>query len=280
MKTKSKKMQATLIVAVLLALIVAIFAMAGTTYAKYITTGSTQAKQATVAKWGYVVTVNADDLFGSNYTYNSTDKASTVVKSDGVAVKASSSTLAPGTSGKMTITIKGNAEVLSKISFKPIDDVTTTDIYLKSYSDDKNEGTQNSDGYYPVKWTVSLSTNGGTDTKVLEDAQITDVVKYFTDSTATSHAEILNKEIDPSSTAEINYVYTISWAWAFGTSDGKVSGNDNYDTILGNYSNGGKSGSTLKDSNGNIVTVADENISKTLQFGLTATIEQIQAVKS
>ena len=41
--------------------------MGAMTYSKYITSDNTGTQQATAANWGFVVTVNADDLFASSF---------------------------------------------------------------------------------------------------------------------------------------------------------------------------------------------------------------------
>ena len=59
-----KKHTKGIIVTACLLLTMAILAMATLTFARY-TTSDNVSKQATVAKWGYVVTVNSDNLFGT-----------------------------------------------------------------------------------------------------------------------------------------------------------------------------------------------------------------------
>jgi hypothetical protein len=270
MKTKSKKMQATLIVAVLLALIVAIFAMAGTTYAKYVTTSSHDTKQVTVAKWGYVVTINADDLFSSDYTYDSTKKVSTVAESgSGVAVKASSSTLAPGTTGEMTFSITGTAEVPSKISF---DTTFTDEVYL--------------DDYYPVVWTLEETTSNNSLSGKKTSGHLEEVLTTLKSLTFTEGVG-----------SQKSYSYKLSWNWVFEATDNKDDSNAK-DTALGylssistKYSDYGITSSsnilTLPstfstelgaDNIASIKNYAGKNACVNVDFSFKITVEQEQTV--
>ena len=61
---KTNRNTRLIILAVILALVVLLMCIGGSTLARYITSKSTTGNQATVAKWGYVVTVETKDLFG------------------------------------------------------------------------------------------------------------------------------------------------------------------------------------------------------------------------
>ena len=104
----------TVIIALLLALI-AILSFGGYTLSKFVTSGGSTGK-AQVAKWGYTMEIDGGNLFGKNYKFD--DKASKVTKdTTGLTVKASGdyNVIAPGTTGSMTFTIGGQAEVKALI---------------------------------------------------------------------------------------------------------------------------------------------------------------------
>jgi hypothetical protein len=234
MKTKKRTIKVTVIVAVLLALIIAIFAMAGTTFAKYVTSQSTT-NQATVAKWGYVITVDADNMFSKNYDYNSKSDQSTTLAtgttstgaSIEVASNSDSNVVAPGTTGSMSFSITGSAEVLSQItvSFTPTinsEEKYTSDVYLSGNS---------ITDYYPIKWTLEETVNGTkNETNPVNAGKLSDVVDYLSNSSATKHADFLGTK---TANTSLNYKYTLTWVWAFENTETNA---DKYDTVLGSIS--------------------------------------------
>ena len=107
--------KAAVIIALLLALI-ALLCYGGYTLSKYVT-GSSKTGTAQVAKWGYTMKVDGSNLFGKNYKFDGVASKATA-DSDGLTVKASGdyNVIAPGTTGSMTFTIKGHAEVKALIA--------------------------------------------------------------------------------------------------------------------------------------------------------------------
>ena len=184
----------------------AILAMATLTFARY-TTSDNVNKQATVAKWGYVVTVNSDNLFGTKY--GNPQNNYVTVKADGTSIvsSGSSNVIAPGSKDSMTIQITGQAEVLSSLTFSLSGD--SADVVLTKTGDESNK-------YRPIKWTLNDGSN--------------DLVKDAT-------LEQLKTALEGQSSASIrantpvNKSYTLSWAWA-------LEGNNEYDTYLGKIANG------------------------------------------
>lgn len=199
-ETKTRKK--SVILAAIVLLLIAVIALGATTYAKYITSANTTA-QATVAKWGFTVTANADDFFSD--AYNKGEKVDATVEGTAVDVKASGLTVAPGTRGSMTVTLNGSAEVKAQLKVT----AEGTDVALKD--------AEGSVVYNPVKWTLKKG-----NTAVVTDGTLDAVVEALKDTKATY--EVGAKVEDE--------VYTISWAWAF---DGQ---NDAYDTILGQFADG------------------------------------------
>lgn len=235
---KKKKMLVILSIVLMLTMVVG---MGAFTFAKYVTT-QTAGDQADAAEWGFVITADASDLFGTDYTLSGTGTSATVVPTgSGVAVKATGTgnVVAPGTTGSMTFSISGEAEVRAKVSLEL---AATTDIHL--------------DTYYPVKWT--LKENG---TSVRTDVTLSEALTALESSVDGIGSKAPG--------TEVNKTYVISWAWAFD------SGNNQSDTVLGLLA-GGK---TVEQINGiyGANTVEAGKYGTSIAFGFTVTVEQTQS---
>ena len=205
-KNSNKK---SVFVIALLLLLVAVIGFGGYTMSKYISSKSDNGT-ANVAKWGFEVTANGDGLFGKEYKYDAGKNASIVNNAAGVSltVKADNeeSRVAPGTTGSMTFSITGTAEVKSKIEVS----LSGNDVVLKYTATGVTNGE-----YAPVKWTLKKKDatdpllNGGT------FAQLT------------TELAKLNATVEANATYANAGEYTIEWAWAY------ESGNDALDTFLG-----------------------------------------------
>ncbi len=207
----------TVIIALLLALI-AILSFGGYTLSKFVTSGGSTGK-AQVAKWGYKMEIDGSNLFGKNYKYDGV--ASKVTKNaDGLTVKASGdyNVIAPGTTGSMTFTIGGQAEVKALIAMgiEPIKDVT-----LKLQKSDGEEIV-----YNPVKWTLKKNTHvisGMENTTLHKVAGAFHDMIYNSASSVKKPGDVLEKT-----------TYELVWAWAFeGTETFTGITADELDTILG-----------------------------------------------
>ena len=215
--TQKKNNRRSIFVIGLLLMLVAVIGFGGYTLSKYVTKKSTDAN-ATVAKWGFTVDADASGLFGKDYAYDTT-KANSIVN-DGtgtLTVSASANRVAPGTTGSMTFSIQGKAEVLASINLQ----MTNTKDVVLNYTNDNVAGT----AYAPVKWTLTESVNGQTATTVIENTTLADL------------AVELNKKFNNKEQAigtEVNVTYTRTWAWAFTSGDE----NDTLDTLLGMVANG------------------------------------------
>lgn len=201
----NKKQKRTATIASMAALLAVVLGMGGQTFAKYIST-ETATAQATVAKWGVVVSVNADKLFAEKYEDSKID----AVGDDVVSLSAGTNVIAPGSSGEFTVIVTGQPEVASKIS------VATTgsaDVELK--------GTTGGVGftYNPVKWTI---TNNVTSTSEANKT-LNDVL--------TTISSVAGNYV-PGVSAAVNFNYTFKWSWDF--IDDTTT--NNRDTVLGNYS--------------------------------------------
>jgi hypothetical protein len=253
-KTNNKK-KGILIVALLLALIIAIFAMAGTTFAKYVTSTSVQTNSATVAKWGYVVSADATDLFSSKYDAKTTNDKTYAEKGDnGVAISSSANVVAPGAKGEMTFSVEGQAEVLSKLTIA-VDTTTLSNISLTkaAVGEEGKEGYVAAEDYYPITWTLTK-----VDTKNTGD-------DYNWTKTFTKLADVATQLNSESKTidvgTEINQNYTLSWVWEFDNTSTNKNANL-YDTNLGLIADG--------------KTVDGYTANYTVAFNLNITVEQIQ----
>lgn len=236
---KKKKMLVILSIVLMLTMVVG---MGAFTFAKYVTT-QTAGDQANTAQWGFVITADASNLFGTKYTLPEGGTSATVVETgNGVAVKATGegNIVAPGTTGSMTFSISGKAEVRAKVSLKLA--ATTKDIYL--------------DTYYPVKWTIKE--NG---TEIYSDKTLSDALTF------------LKSKVDEIGSiapgTEVNKTYVISWAWAFD------SGNNQSDTVLGLLA-GGKTEEQINAIYGEN-TVEAGKYGTSIDFGFTVTVEQTRS---
>lgn len=212
--TKSRKNSKPLILVAMLLMIALVLGMGAMTYSKYVSEQKVPAKQATAAKWGYVVTVNAENLFGSAYESGVT----TTVNAATNEVLATADiggnrglVVAPGTSGYMTITVTGSSEVRAALTIDVVG--TPEEIYLK-----KN----GSEDYYPVVWT--LTNESTTPATELESGKLSDVIAKLESASST---------LNPGGTASVNY--KLSWEWA----DHVDAATDTKDTAIGLYATSG-----------------------------------------
>ena len=213
--TQKKNNRKSILVIGLLLMLVAVIGFGGYTLSKYVTKKSTDAS-ANVAKWGFTATADASNLFGKDYAYDTT-KTSSVVNDGTGTLTVSANTanrtnrVAPGTTGSMTFTVTGTAEVKAqiKIEMKNMKDITL------DYTNDGAAGTQ----YAPVKWTLKKNNAPVPNAENVTLA----VLATKLNSTETYNAN----------TAKVEDTYTIEWTWAFSTS----AENDILDTLLGMSAN-------------------------------------------
>ena len=200
-KKENKKMKKGLMIGALAVLLGVVGYTGGQTFAKYISTVELPSQSATVAKWGLTANAVATEMFGTKYNEVADTVAKVTTTDSGLVVKAATSTgniVAPGTSGQMTITLSGQAEVDAKVTFA----ATLVDISL--------------DTYHPISWTVTRATNGGAATKEVDAKVGAEVESYFDGLTFKYQAA-----------ETLNEVFVVSWVWAF------EQGHDVEDTKLG-----------------------------------------------
>ena len=213
----------TVIIALLLALI-AILSFGGYTLSKFVTSGGSTGK-AQVAKWGYTMKIDGSNLFGKNYKFDGVASKATQ-ETKGLTVKASGdyNVIAPGTTGSMTFTIGGQAEVVALIAMgiDPQKDVT-----LKMQKAGGGEIV-----YNPVKWTLKKKTKTQPDMIALpgmKETTLHGVAGAFHDMIYNSASSVKN----PGDVLE-ETTYELVWEWPYegtGTFEGVTA--DELDTILG-----------------------------------------------
>ncbi len=201
-----KDLKKPLILAGMALLLTLIGVTGASTYAKYVTSQEVPSQQATVAKWGYVVTVNTDNLFGTNYAKDG-ETTNAVVNKDGtiiVSSTADTNVIAPGATGSMSITINGSAEVLSKLSFT-YDNVKDISV---DYVKDGQTMT-----YSPIQWSLAKG-----ETKLVTDATLKSALDKLVEQST---------YIDAGTSMSDTYI--LSYSWPFFT----LEENDKHDTALG-----------------------------------------------
>lgn len=189
MQNKSRKNNKKFLVIIAMILMIGLVSgMGAMTYSKYISTTNTGEQKATAAKWGYVVTADADELFGERYTGTGLSVVNNSATS-GITIRtaADAKVVAPGSKGSMTINVSGGSEVLAKLSIS----VTGTEI---KYED-----------YYPIVWTLK---NGDTTVGTYKKFSDLDAALAGEAITATWNAGTNLFELS-------SLVFTLSWEWAY-----------------------------------------------------------------
>ena len=236
-------------IAVMLVLLVVSFVFSGGVFAKYVSTSNAQPNTARVARWGFVISANADDLLGSAYDGDSLDVDVGAGSLD-VNAEEGLNVLAPDANGSMSFSISGMSEVLAKLTVQ----IGGSEIFLQ-----KGE-----EFYYPIVWTLK---KGG---EVLVSGRLTDVNAYFADDPATDANEL---EVEPNTHSVFEGDYVLSWAWEFtnaGSGITDLSVND-ADTLLGFAAV-----PVEKRTAEQTAALAEYTAGTTLSLSMSIVIEQIQ----
>ena len=250
---KSKKLLATIAVVLMIGLVAG---MGAVTFARYISTGN-HAATATAAKWGYVVNLNADNLFSTDYVKGAGDYSVPTTSDAGVAISAANKSLAPGATGSLEINVSGTAEVLAELVFSLN---INSDLHL--------------DDYYPVKW--SLATKTGSNDPVAVDGATNLKLSDFK-----TKLEGLSQTLNVGTSLDVKYI--ITWAWAFDVDQAT----NIKDTLIGykaqNVLYANLANAIAPDATTYQTKISEANynsasyLSYTLEFTLTATVQQILA---
>lgn len=279
--TKNRKV---LIIVAMLVLLATVFAMSGMTFAKYVSNTAIPTKQATVAKWGWIISTNSDNLFGTNYGDTANDKGlvsvNVSVDEPGTSVSASgtsnrSTLVAPGTTGYLTFTVHGTAEVKSKVTIK----ATGTDtVYL---TDTLGTAETTDDiTYSPIKWTLTYSAGNNSTYTAIEGCTGTTLQACLDKINALTGDS--GKEVAANTEMTGAGTYMLTWEWAFdntantGIDDPRnaetkeLSGNE-CDTLLGQVG-----------TDANLVGKADTDFvnftagTKVVNINVSINVEQVQ----
>ncbi len=231
----------------LLALTMITSSFVGGTFAKYVTSDSSE-DQARVAKFGVVLAAADNSSFETEYKTDDSEY------NGALSVKSSSTdkVVAPGTGTEeneaesITFTISGTPEVATKVD---IEMEVTKDIYVKAgdhldwttSGDVEDKFTLNED-YYPVVFT--LKQNG--------------------ESVASGNLETIKNAVETYATTayyapntNLEAEFELSWEWAFDDGQGT---NDKADTLLGNVIAG---------------VDTDTNVSTEIDYEITFTVTQV-----
>ena len=247
----------------LLLLLVAVIGFGGYTLSKYVTEKK-KTGNASVAKWGFTVTSDTNNLFGANYEFKTGATNSTVTATNDAAkltVKASDTEnrVAPGTTGSMTFEINGTAEVKAKVA---INMTVNKEVVLKYTVGDATAVQE----YKPVKWTLKKRNSTGT-YEVVQNAD----GKSFENVTLAEIATELNgygATVNANGTYAHAGSYTIEWVWDF---DANGAGtNDALDTLLGWKA----SNKVVPEGYG--YAIVDEGTNTTIDFALNISVTQVK----
>lgn len=253
-RNESSKSNKRVVVIAIALILIFVLAFGGYTFAKYLSEKQVTAN-ATVAKWGLTINVDSTNVFGSNYTVSDGAMA-TVVAEGGVAVKAASEVVAPGTTGSLTFSVTGTADVMAAIR---IEAGAIEEVLL-----DATAGAEIT--YSPIKYKVAYGTS----------AEAVSESGYGTYNTLTEAIEAINGKkyvVAAGTTAE--HYFKITWEWAFDnptTVAGSVTGND-CDTVLGILAQSGITESVTH--NGQEYTIDTENTKTNFVIDFTVVVEQI-----
>lgn len=248
MKNKTRKSKKILMVAAIALMVALVAAMGTMTYSKYVMSSEEEVSQATAAKWGFALSADTADFLGKEYKLDG-GSAKPVAVGNGVAVVANNIVVAPGTSGSMTITISGTAEVRAQFT-----------LGIKAGYTEISATPDGGVAYKPVKWTL-VKNDGSPSTLVDGSEDFADV------ATAIATANTIEANEACSTT------YTLSWAWALetGADAAEKAANNKHDTAIGMYANEANL-TKVNAATGNTYTA----INPSFGFTLTASIEQIQ----
>ena len=258
-KNKMMRLASVLMVAVMLTTSV----ISGT-YAKYVTTTSTN-DSARVAHWGVELATNIDGLFANEYSSHTSFAGATV---NGLNAQAAADVVAPGTSGSMTFSITGTPEVAvnvaitlnNKANDEADDTLSMITLPAKTGYTDYTvwpNGTFNvQNNYYPIQWTLKRA-DTSTGDKAVVNYTVNEVTTPLTGVnlqtiqnylTSISHDYGVNTELN-----ETFGYYELSWTWTF-------AGHEKEDTYLGQVISG---------------KATDTSVTTTEAFDMKITVTQI-----
>lgn len=206
----NKKQKRTATIASMAALLAVVLGMGGQTFAKYITTATVPAQNATVAKWGVITTVSGT---------NTTDKTAFRTDYDNVASADTDFVVAPGTTGSLILEIGGTPEVSAQVS---IDMNVTQEVHL--------------DTYYPITWTLKVDSGAEETYNANRDTSMKDPDSSKGIAAAVSGLDY-TYDVDAGPAPVLAKKIVLTWNWDF--DDNGAGTYDTIDTALGDYASTG-----------------------------------------
>ena len=206
-------------------------------YAKFISEDGDDSPTASATLWGFNVTVDGSKMFSEHYQGGVNAKSGLENGSYDVRAQMGSTVIAPDTSGYMTFSVNGMAEVDAQVILRATGgDVTVT----------VDNGGGSTSVYRPILWSLAVVDDGVT-TYVVSDGTLTEVLDIM---------EGLNPIIEAGNTVDVEY--RIEWEWPLETSEE----NNVLDTVIAEY----LEGKTID---------SKYTVSAKLEFDFVAAIEQV-----
>ena len=200
----SDKIEIFIVVIVMLSVVVAI---SGMSFARYTTSGTGGANSARVAKWGFVIDVDAEDLFAP--VGGSSEDVALTSDGDGLSLDSVGSAILPNAGGALTFSVSGTAEVAAEITFSLPSEAEI--ICLKTGEDEII--------YSPIRWT--LTKNGE---EVVTGGDLTAIREALPAMTVPAGQEVRD-----------SYVLTWKWPPEWGEDEQEREENNAFDTMLAKY---------------------------------------------
>ena len=222
---------------ILFMLVILLTAIVSGLYARYTAKNDNDSPTASAAVWGFDVSVDGSKMFSEHYQGGVNATVGLGDSSYDVRAQMGGTVIAPDTSGYMTFSVKGMAEVDARVILRATGgDVTVT----------VNNGGGSSTVYRPILWSLAII-DGETTEYVVNDGSLEEVLALM---------ESLNPIIEAGNTVDVEY--RIEWEWPLETSEE----NNILDTVIAEY----LAGKTID---------SKYTVSARLEFDFVAAIEQV-----
>ena len=211
--------------------------------AKYVSGGGSESPEASVTRWGFTANINGDNMFGERYVAGEIETDTTLDDySYDVRAKAESTVIAPDTSGYMSFSVKGSAEVDAQVVLKASGgDVKVT----------VTEGNSTYE-YRPIRWSLD----------VINGANVTNEISNGTLEQLLERMEELNPVIKAGNSVDVEYRVSWNWPLETGSTDAEIERNNTLDSVIAAY---------LAD-----YTIDSKyDVSASLKFDFIAAVEQV-----
>ena len=212
--------------------------------AKYVSGGGSESPEASVTRWGFTAIINGDHMFGEHYISGEIETDTTLDEySYDVRAKANSTVIAPDTSGYMSFSVTGSAEVDAQVVLKASGgDVKVT----------VKEG-GNKYEYRPIRWSLD----------VIDGANITNKVNNGTLEELLSVMASLNPVIKAGNSVDVEYRITWEWPLETGSTQEEKDLHNELDSLI------------AKKLAGETIDTQKYTVSANLKFDFVAAVEQV-----